>query len=160
MDSTESLTCHPVDVCSEYNDTRAEMRRQALRMRPDRIVVGEVRGAEVVDLLAALNTGHGGSAGTLHANTATDVPARVEALAALGGVGRDAVHAQLVGAVRVVMHVRRADQARVLSEIAVLHRGSDGLVEALPAVVNGVPGGPGTSLLTGLLTDAGEQVPW
>ena len=58
--------------------------RQALRMRPDRIVVGEVRGAEVVDLLAALNTGHEGGAGTVHANTAADVPARLEALAATG----------------------------------------------------------------------------
>ena len=69
--------------------------RQALRMRPDRLVVGEVRGAEVVDLLAALNTGHDGGAGTVHANTAGDVPARLEALAALGGVGRAALHAQL-----------------------------------------------------------------
>ena len=61
--------------------------RQALRMRPDRIVVGEVRGAEVVDLLAALNTGHDGGAGTVHANAAADVPARLEALAALGASG-------------------------------------------------------------------------
>ncbi len=134
--------------------------RQALRMRPDRIVVGEVRGAEVVDLLAALNTGHGGSAGTLHANTATDVPARVEALSALGGVGRAAVHAQLAGAVRVVLHVRRAARSRVLSEIAVLRRGSAGSVEALPALVEGVPGGPGAPLLAGLLAEAGERVPW
>ena len=52
--------------------------RQALRMRPDRLVVGEVRGAEVVDLLAALNTGHGGGCGTLHANSAADVPARLD----------------------------------------------------------------------------------
>ena len=62
-----------------------ELVRQALRMRPDRIVVGEVRGAEVVDLLAALNTGHDGSAGTVHANTAGDVPVRMEALAAWPG---------------------------------------------------------------------------
>ncbi len=61
--------------------------RQALRMRPDRLVVGEVRGAEVVDLLAALNTGHEGGCGTLHANSAADVPARVEALALAAGLG-------------------------------------------------------------------------
>ena len=62
--------------------------RQALRMRPDRLVVGEVRGGEVVDLLAALNTGHEGGCGTLHANSALDVPARVEALALAAGLGR------------------------------------------------------------------------
>ncbi len=60
--------------------------RQALRMRPDRLVVGEVRGAEVVDLLAALNTGHGGGCGTLHANSAADVPARIEALSLAAGL--------------------------------------------------------------------------
>ena len=59
--------------------------RQALRMRPDRLVVGEVRGAEVCDLLAALNTGHDGGAGTVHANSAGEVPARLEALAAPAG---------------------------------------------------------------------------
>ena len=62
--------------------------RQALRMRPDRLVVGECRGAEVVELLSALNTGHEGSAGTLHANRAVDVPARLEALGLLGGLPR------------------------------------------------------------------------
>ncbi len=73
--------------------------RQALRMRPDRIVVGEVRGAEVVDLLAALNTGHDGCAGTVHANSAAEVPARMEALAALGGLNRAALHSQLAAAI-------------------------------------------------------------
>ena len=70
-------------------------------MRPDRLVVGEVRGAEVVDLLAALNTGHEGGCGTLHANSAVDVPARVEALALAAGLGRDAAHSQLASAVHV-----------------------------------------------------------
>ena len=65
--------------------------RQALRMRPDRIVVGEIRGAEVVELLAALNTGHDGGAGTVHANSVDEVPARMEALAALGGLDRVAL---------------------------------------------------------------------
>lgn len=73
--------------------------RQALRMRPDRIVVGEVRGAEVVDLLAALNTGHDGGAGTVHANSPGEVPARLEALGALGGLDRSALHSQLAAAV-------------------------------------------------------------
>jgi pilus assembly protein CpaF len=102
--------------------------RQALRMRPDRLVVGEVRGAEVVDLLAALNTGHEGGCGTLHANSAADVPARVEALALAAGLGREAAHSQFASGVDVVMHLRRRDGRRVLTEIAVPLRGADGLV--------------------------------
>lgn len=79
--------------------TLCQLVRQALRMRPDRIVVGEVRGAEVIDLLAALNTGHDGGAGTVHANNPAEVPARLEALAALGGLDRAALHSQLAAAV-------------------------------------------------------------
>jgi len=102
--------------------------RQALRMRPDRLVVGEVRGAEVVDLLAALNTGHEGGCGTLHANSAADVPARVEALALAAGLGREAAHSQFASGVDVVVHLRRREGRRVLTEIAVPCRGADGLV--------------------------------
>ncbi|BCO97661.1 hypothetical protein MINTM018_04310 [Mycobacterium intracellulare] len=95
--------------------------RQALRMRPDRIVVGEVRGAEVVDLLAALNTGHDGGAGTVHANSPGEVPARLEALGALGGLDRAALHSQLAAAVQVLLHVERDRTGRRrLGEIAVL----------------------------------------
>ena len=86
--------------------------RQALRMRPDRLVVGEVRGAEVRELLAALNTGHEGGMSTLHANGPEEVPARVEALAALAGMPRAAVHAQLRQALRVVVHVARDGTGR------------------------------------------------
>ncbi|MFW0789424.1 TadA family conjugal transfer-associated ATPase [Gordonia sp. CPCC 205333] len=103
--------------------------RQALRMRPDRIVVGEVRGAEVVDLLSALNTGHDGGAGTLHANSPAEVPARMEALAALGGMDRMALHSQLAAAIQIVLGVaRRPDGSRGLSDIGLVQRGTDGLV--------------------------------
>jgi pilus assembly protein CpaF len=114
--------------------TVRDLVKQALRMRPDRIVVGEVRGAEVVDLLAALNTGHDGGAGTVHANNPAEVPARLEALAALGGLDRAALHSQLAAAVQVVLHVSR-DRAgrRRLSEIAVLRTGEDGHVRATAA---------------------------
>lgn len=94
--------------------------RQALRMRPDRLVVGEVRGAEVVELLVALNTGHEGGASTLHANGPEEVPARVEALAALAGLPREAVHAQLRGAVHAVVHVARRDGVRHVASVGVL----------------------------------------
>jgi pilus assembly protein CpaF len=113
--------------------TLRDLVRQALRMRPDRLVVGEVRGAEVVDLLAALNTGHDGGAGTVHANSAAEVPARLEALAAVGGLARDALHSQLAAAVRAVLHLRR-DLAgtRVLDEVALLMSSGD-RVRAVPA---------------------------
>lgn len=101
--------------------TIADLVRQSLRMRPDRLVVGEIRGAEVVDLLAALNTGHDGGAGTLHANTIHEVPARFEALAALGGLDRAGLHAQLAAAIDVVLVVRRGPGGtRTLHQIGVL----------------------------------------
>ena len=96
--------------------------RQALRMRPDRLVVGEVRGAEVVDLLAALNTGHDGGCGTLHANRSTEVPARLEALGVAAGLGRVAVHSQAAAALQVVVHVRRVPGGRQVDEIGVVRR--------------------------------------
>lgn len=100
--------------------TMAQLLRQSLRMRPDRIVVGEIRGAEVVDLLAALNTGHDGGAGTLHANSLHEVPARMEALAALGGLDRTGLHSQLAAAVDVVLTMSREPQGRRLREIGIL----------------------------------------
>jgi pilus assembly protein CpaF len=129
--------------------------RQALRMRPDRLVVGEVRGAEVVDLLAALNTGHEGGCGTLHANSALDVPARVEALALAAGLGRDAAHSQLASAVHVVLHLARGpDGVRRLRQVAVPERGADGLVSMVSALRvddgRAVPG-PGASVLAAWL---------
>jgi pilus assembly protein CpaF len=114
--------------------TVRDLVKQALRMRPDRIVVGEVRGAEVVDLLAALNTGHDGGAGTVHANSPSEVPARLEALAAVGGLDRAALHSQLAAAVQAVIHVSRDPAGgRRLTEIAVLRRADDGTVRTLTA---------------------------
>ena len=115
--------------------TLQDLVRQALRMRPDRVVVGEVRGAEVVDLLGALNTGHEGGCGTLHANSASDVPARLEALAAVAGLDRAALHSQLASGLRVVVHLvrERSGGRRRVAEVDVLERSADGLVEAVPA---------------------------
>lgn len=108
--------------------------RQSLRMRPDRLVVGEVRGAEVRELLTALNTGHEGGCGTVHANTSADVVARFEALGALAGLAAPAVHSQLASAVRVVVHLRRAGERRVVQEIAVVSRSGSEL-QVRPALV-------------------------
>ncbi len=109
--------------------------RQALRMRPDRLVVGEVRGGEVRELLAALNTGHEGSCGTIHANASSDLPARLEALGALAGLDRAAVHAQAGSALEVVVHLRREGPARRVAEIAVISAGR-GVLEVVPALVS------------------------
>jgi len=134
-DSGELRPAHPHVVALEARQANVEgagavtlrdLVRQALRMRPDRLVVGEVRGAEVVELLAALNTGHEGGTGTVHANSAGAVPARLEALAALGGMGPAALHSQLAAAVQCVVHVRRAGGRRVVDEVCVLHRQAEG----------------------------------
>lgn len=85
----------------------ARLVREALRMRPDRLVVGECRGEEVRELLTALNTGHDGGAGTVHASGIRDLPARLEALGALAGMDDHAVARQVVSAIGVIIHVGR-----------------------------------------------------
>jgi pilus assembly protein CpaF len=105
-----------------------ELVRQALRMRPDRLIVGEFRGAEMVELLVALNTGHDGGAATLHANSAADVPARFAALGALAGLPSAAVTNLVASAVDVVVHLRRnRDGRRMVAELGVLRTIGDAL---------------------------------
>ncbi|MCV7171987.1 TadA family conjugal transfer-associated ATPase [Mycobacterium manitobense] len=138
--------------------TLRDLVRQALRMRPDRIVVGEVRGAEVVDLLAALNTGHDGGAGTVHANNPAEVPARLEALGALGGLDRAALHSQLAAAVQVLLHVGRdRSGTRRLTEIAVLRSADDGRVRAETAWKADSGFGCGAERLRQLFDDRGRS---
>jgi pilus assembly protein CpaF len=111
-----------------------ELVRQALRMRPDRIVLGECRGAEVREVLTALNTGHEGGWATVHANTAADVPARLEALAALAGLEPVAVAAQVASAVDAVVHLRRVGGRRCVSEVGVVRRDPSGAVRVVTAL--------------------------
>ncbi len=150
------LEARPPNVEGAGEVTLRTLVRQALRMRPDRLVVGEVRGAEVVELLAALNTGHEGGCGTIHANSARDVPARVEALALAAGLGREAAHSQFLAGVDAVLHVGRDhDGRRRLREVAVPVRRADGLADVRTAI--GFPGdgssvtGPGETELVGRL---------
>jgi pilus assembly protein CpaF len=126
--------------------------RQALRMRPDRLVVGEVRGAEVLDLLAALNTGHEGGCGTLHANRPAEVPARLEALGVAAGLDREAVHSQTAAGLAVVVHLRRTAVGRRVDELAVVRRGG-GLVRVEPAWRADGGRCPGEDRLRALLRD-------
>ena len=142
-DATELRPDHPHVVGLEARPANAEgaglvtvrdLVRQALRMRPDRLVVGEVRGAEVVDLLAALNTGHEGGCGTVHANSTADVPARFEALGVAAGLPREAVHSQLAAGIDVVVHVGRDGSGRrCVEQVAVIVRTGD-VVSCVPAV--------------------------
>ncbi len=94
--------------------------RNALRMRPDRIVVGEVRGAEALDMLQAMNTGHDGSIGTVHANAPRDALARVETMALMGGVelGVRAIREQIASALNLLIHQARfRDGSRRITHI-------------------------------------------
>ena len=137
-DARELVPNHPHCVRMEGRPANAEgagaitltdLVRQALRMRPDRVVLGEVRGGEITDLLRAFNTGHEGGCATIHANSVRDVPARLEALAALGGLGRAACSAQVAAALRLVVHVRRdSDGKRRVEELGVIRRDGDTVV--------------------------------
>lgn len=142
-----------------------ELVRQALRMRPDRLVVGEFRGAEMIELLVALNTGHEGGAATLHANSAADVPSRLTALGALAGLPAAAVASLAASAIDVVVHLRRQrDGRRAVVEIGLLGRaGAELVVECAWSAAGGEQ--PAAAALAarlgehGLPTDPADWVP-
>jgi pilus assembly protein CpaF len=119
------LESRPASVEGRGEVTIRDLLRNALRMRPDRIVIGEVRGAEALDLLTALNTGHDGALATVHANSPTDAIARLETLALMAGVGlpHEAIAEQARRGVELVVQIeRRPDGARRVVEIAEVGR--------------------------------------
>jgi pilus assembly protein CpaF len=135
----------------------AELVRQSLRMRGDRVVVGEFRGAEIVELLTALNTGHQGGAATVHANSVDDVGARLIALGGLGGMPAEMVLAQAASALDVLVHVRRDPAgARRVEQVALWRREAGAAPALVWAPAPGV--GPGADGLRARLAAAG--VPW
>lgn len=101
--------------------------RESLRMRPDRLVLGECRGPEVREMLMALNTGHDGGAGTLHANSLADVSARLEALGALAGLTPQAMARQVVSAIGAVVHVKRMRGRRIVAAVGQVRLRGDSL---------------------------------
>ena len=140
-DVAELRIDHPHVVALEARQPNAEgagaiplgrLVREALRMRPDRIVVGECRGAEVRELLSALNTGHDGGAGTVHANGLDDVAARLEALGALAGLGPEALARQAVSAIDLVLHLERRGGRRRVAAVGRLRTDPDGRLVVRP----------------------------
>lgn len=134
-DVAELRPIHPHHIALEARQANTEgagavslerLLREALRMRPDRLVLGECRGAEVATLLSALNTGHEGGAGTLHANRIADVPARLEALGALAGLSSEALARQVVSALKIVVHLERRDGAHRIAQLGRLRLSDDG----------------------------------
>lgn len=160
-----ALQSRPANIEGAGLVTMRDLVRQALRMRPDRIVVGEVRGAEVVDLLAALNTGHEGGCGTVHANSATDVPARLQALGLMAGLDRAATQALVVAGLQVLMHLDRdLAGARRVTGIHVIDGGQHpGATLRTPAAFvrrrGGLRPGPGLNHLSTMIKGRGVRPP-
>src|SRR5215218_7275438 len=124
------LEARPANLEGRGEVTIRQLVRNALRMRPDRIVVGEVRGAEALDMLQALNTGHDGSLTTVHANSPGDAVRRLETLALMAGIGlpAQAVREQLAGALNlIVQQARLPDGSRVIASVSEVARAAGGV---------------------------------
>jgi pilus assembly protein CpaF len=113
-----SLEGRPANIEGMGLITMKDLIKQSLRMRADRLIIGEVRGAEVIDWLSALNTGHTGSAGTIHANSIHEVITRFESLGLMAGLSKEAIHSQLQTTLDYVIHIERnADGKRQVRAI-------------------------------------------
>ena len=156
-DVAELRIDHPHVVALEARQANAEgagalgterLLREALRMRPDRIVVGECRGAEIRELTSALNTGHDGGAGTVHANGVGDVAARLEALGALAGLGPESLARQAASAFDLVLHVERRNGVRRLAEVGRFGVDRLGRLEVVSVSESGAGPGPGPGVVS------------
>ena len=104
-----AMEARPADMTGSHEITQRDLLRNALRMRPDRIIVGEIRGVEAFDMLQAMNTGHDGSLSTVHANTARDALARVENMVLMAGLQLPirAIREQVASALDLIVHIER-----------------------------------------------------
>jgi pilus assembly protein CpaF len=149
-----SLEARPANLEGRGEVTIRDLVRNALRMRPDRIVVGECRGGEALDMLQAMNTGHDGSLTTVHANSARDVLSRLETMVLMAGVDMPvtAIREQVAAAIDIVVHqARLPDGSRRIVEIAEL-TGMEGgrvLTQPLFRFHRGDPLDPGGGRFTG-----------
>lgn len=144
-DVSELVVEHPHVVSLEARQANAEgsggvdisrLLRESLRMRPDRLVLGECRGSEIIDMLGALNTGHDGGACTVHANSLDDVPTRLESLGALAGMSASAVARQAVSAIGLVVHLRRIDGVRRVTALGRFFRDEFGRLSVAAEVTS------------------------
>jgi pilus assembly protein CpaF len=144
-DVSELLLDHPHVVSLEARQPNAEgsggvdiarLLRESLRMRPDRLVLGECRGSEIGEMLGALNTGHEGGACTVHANSLADVPARLESLGALANMSAESIARQSASAIGLIIHLRRADGIRCVSALGTFTRDQRGRLAVTTEVVS------------------------
>jgi pilus assembly protein CpaF len=127
------METRPANIEGRGRITARDLLINALRMRPDRIIVGEVRGAEALEMLQAMNTGHDGGIGTIHANSTRDALARLETMVLMAGTDLPsrAVREQIVSALNLLVHVRRFDDGvRRIESIAEI-TGLEGLTPQL-----------------------------
>ena len=122
-----SLEGRPANIEGMGLITMKDLIKQSLRMRADRLIIGEVRGSEVIDWLSALNTGHTGSAGTIHANSIREVIIRFESLGLMAGLLKEAIHLQLRTSLDYVIHIeRQSDGQRQVKAIGEFQTDSTG----------------------------------
>ena len=161
------LETRPPNIEREGEVTQRDLVRNALRMRPDRIIVGEVRGPEAFDMLQAMNTGHKGSLTTIHANTPRDALARLEMMILMGGgnLTSEGMRRQISSAIDLVIQLHRfPDGTRrivTISEIAGMDEQIIKLQELakfVPGKTDGVTGAHGQFLMTGLLPGFFEEL--
>lgn len=156
-----SLQCRTANVEGTGLVTLTDLVRNALRMRPDRLVVGECRGAEIGDFLSAMNTGHEGAGGTIHANNVDSVPARLYALGTLAGLDPLALGYQASSAVDVIIHMERRGGQRYPQEIGRLVM-TDGRLDVESIFTRDTAGavryGPGYSWFCDILADRGVKL--
>ena len=132
IDNLISLECRQANVEGENAVTIRDLIRTSLRMRPDRIIVGEVRGGEALDMLQAMNTGHEGSISTGHANSPADMLSRLEVMTLMAGedIPLQAIRSQIASAIDIIVHLeRQPDGKRIVSNISQIEGMTDGEIK-------------------------------
>ena len=152
IDNLVSMECRPANIEGENEITIRELIKTALRMRPTRIIVGEVRGPETLDMLQAMNTGHDGSLSTGHGNSPSDMLTRLETMVLMGtDMPLSAIRAQIASAIDIMIHLGRfRDGSRKVVEIAEISGYENGAILLSPLYLyRETAGSPGRLEATG-----------